>query len=278
MKVRIFFAALLLAIPVFSFASGKKVAKIVLDAGHGGTDAGAKGQISYEKNLTLAITLRLGKIISDSLKDVQLVYTRTSDIYPSLTDRNDIANRANADLFVSVHINATAPRIERHQSGTRIVKKGNKKIRVPVYTTITHKQTQTQGTMTLVLGTIRNNEKQNAIGEYGDNIMEEPGMLNENDPQTAIIMAQYLQAFATRSISVAAKVQQEFVSAGRADLGVKQQSLQVLAGCAMPGILVECGFINNPEEEAYLNAEQGQNEIAMAIYRAIKSYKMEVEK
>lgn len=261
-----------------AFANGKKVTKIVLDAGHGGKDPGARGMISTEKELTLAIVLRLGKILEDSLRDVQVVYTRTTDVYPSLEDRHEMANRAAADLFISVHINSSPGWTERVHDGYRTVGKGKRKRKVAVYRTIRHRETSTNGTQILVLGNIRNNEKQDAIGEYGEGIVEEPGLLNPNDPQTAIIIAQYSQAFLSRSVSLATKIQQEFIGQGRGDLGVKQQSLEVLAGSAMPGVLVECGFINNPQEETYLNSEKGQQDIALAIFRGIKEYKLETER
>ncbi|HRO43092.1 MAG TPA: N-acetylmuramoyl-L-alanine amidase [Flavipsychrobacter sp.] len=279
MRIKLlFFVFTIFCAPQLVSANGKKVSKIVLDAGHGGHDGGARGQISNEKTLTLAIALRVGKIIRDSLKDVQVIYTRTSDVYPTLPERHQIANKANGDLFISIHINATAGTVTRVQQGTRIVKKGKKKVKVPVYKTIRNRFTQATGTETFVLGLHRNNEKENAIGEYGDVVTDEPGLLNMNDPQTQIIIAQYSQAFLSRSVSLGSKIQQEFANQGRVDKGVKQMGLEVLAGSAMPGVLVECGFINNPDEEAYMNSEAGQHEIAMAIYRGIKAYKIEAER
>lgn len=265
-------------LPNTAHANGKKITKIVLDAGHGGQDIGARGQFSHEADLTLAVTLRLGKMIKDSLKDVQVVYTRTTDVYPTLPERHEIANRANADLFMSIHVNSTAGTTTRVQTGTRTVKKGKKRIKQPVYKTIHHRETSAAGTETYVLGLHRNSEKQKAIGEYGDNVTEEPGLLNPNDPQTAIIIAQYSQAFLSRSVSLASKVQESFATQGRGDYGVKQMGLEVLAGSAMPGVLVEIGFINNPTEEAYLNSEKGQMEVAQAIFKGIKAYKAEAER
>lgn len=259
-------------------ANGKKITKIVLDAGHGGNDIGARGQISMEKDLTLAVVMRLGKMIRDSMPGVQVIYTRTSDMYPSLTDRHEIANKANADLFLSVHVNSTADRIERVFRGYKTVKKGRRKSKQPIYETIRHHETGANGTETYVLGLHRNSQKEDAIGEYGDNIAEEPGMLNMNDPQTAIIIAQYSQAFLSRSVSLGTMIQSQFGLQGRADLGVKQKGLEVLAGSAMPGVLVEIGFINNPDEEAYLNSARGQNEVTQAIFKGIRAYKNEVEK
>lgn len=271
-------AILLIALPFTGFANGKKISKIVLDAGHGGHDIGARGQISYEKNLALAVTLRLGKILNDSIKSLQVVYTRTTDVFPTLVDRHEVANQSKADLFVSIHVNSTAGTTQRIQTGTKTVKKGKKKTKVPVYRTIHHRETSTTGTETYVLGLHRNSQKEEAIGEYGENVTEEPGLLNVNDPQTDIIIAQYSQAFLSRSVTLGSKIQDAFANQGRRNLGVKQKGLEVLAGSAMPGVLVEIGFINNPSEEAYLNSEDGQQEVAMAIYRGIKSYKMEMER
>ncbi len=270
--------ALITVIPSVSFAAGKKLSKIVLDAGHGGKDGGARGAYSSEKDLTLFIVLKLGKIINDSMKSVTPLYTRVSDTYPSLPDRHEVANQAKADLFVSVHINSTPFWTERVQTGTRTIRKRRRSVSVPVYQSIRHHTTTRSGVEVLVLGSIRNNQKEKAVGEYSDNISDEPGLLNENDPQTAIIISQYTKAFLGRSVSLGTKIQDEFTAEGRNELGVKQQSLEVLAGSYMPGVLVECGFITNPTEEEYMNSEKGQTEIAMAIFRGIRAYKSEVEK
>jgi N-acetylmuramoyl-L-alanine amidase len=268
-----------ITVPYFAIANGKKISKIVLDAGHGGSDIGAKGQYSMEKDVTLAIVLKLGKIMADSMKDVQVIYTRTTDDYPSLVDRHEIANKANADLFIAVHANSTADRITRVFEGYRTVKKGKKKVKQRVYRVIRHHEQYTsRGTETYVLGLHRNSQKEEAIGEYSENVTSDPGLLNENDPQTAIIVAQYAGAFLKRSVSLATDIEHQFAMQGRNDYGVKQKGLEVLAGSAMPGVLVEVGFINNPDEEAYLNSELGQYEIAMAIFRAIKTYKEDIEK
>jgi N-acetylmuramoyl-L-alanine amidase len=280
MKIKLFVISILITLvtlPLALFAQNK-VNRIVLDAGHGGKDPGAIGAISNEKTITLAVVLRLGKIISDSLPSVKTIYTRTTDVYPSLKERHEIANQANGDLLISVHVNSTAPRKETIRTGTRSVGKGKKKRQVPVYKTIYHRETSTSGTETYVLGLHRNSQKEKAIGEFGESIMDEPGLLDESDPTTAIIIGQYSQSFLSRSVSLAGKIQQNFAAQGRADLGVKQKGLEVLAGSAMPGVLVEIGFINNPAEERYLNSEAGINEVAMALFKAIKAYKMERER
>jgi N-acetylmuramoyl-L-alanine amidase len=263
--------------PVYA-QTGKTFKTIVLDAGHGGKDPGARGQFSNEKDITLAVVLKLGKILKDSLPQLKVVYTRSTDVFIDLKERGPIGNRASGDFFLSVHVNSTAGRRERIQTGTRTVGKGRRKRRVPVYKTIVHRETATSGTETYVLGLTRTDEKERAIGEYGENIEEEPGLLDKNDPMTAVLVAQYSQAFLGRSVNFAGKVQSNYSGIGRNDLGVKQMSLQVLANSTMPGVLTEIGFINNPEEERYLNSEEGQHQIAMCLYRAIRSYKNDIEK
>lgn len=249
----------------------------MLDAGHGGKDAGAKGQFSLEKELTLAIVKRLGKMINDSMHGVQVIYTRTVDEYPTLPERHRIANEAKGDIFISVHINSSAMKKHKELVGYRTVKKGKKKLKQPIYKITYNNTTTASGTESYVLALHRTNQKQSSIGEYGETVAEEPGLMDENDPMTAIIVAQYAQAFQERSIKLGNLIQNQFGYQGRQDHGVKQLPLEVLAGSAMPGVLVECGFINNRDEEVYMNSERGQYEIALAIYRGIKAYKYEVE-
>jgi N-acetylmuramoyl-L-alanine amidase len=278
MRAIIVLAMLLAVSPVSMFAKGKKVSKIVIDAGHGGKDFGAQGAISYEKDITLAVALKLGKLLTDSMRNMQVVYTRTEDAYPSLVERHEIANKSNADLFISIHVNSTPYTYTRTLKGYKTVKRKGKTVKQPIYTSVRHHVTKRSGVETYVMGLHRAGQQKDAIGEYGDNVSDEPGLLNENDPQTAIIVAQYAQAFLGKSVVLASKVQEQFVLGGREDLGVKQKGLEVLAGSAMPGVLIEIGFITNIEEEAYLNSEKGQFEVAVAIYRAIKGYKDDLEK
>lgn len=267
------FFLLLVSAPYLAFATGRKIKKIVIDAGHGGHDGGARGQFSNEKDLTLAVALRLGKMMADSMKDVQIIYTRTTDVFIPLAERHEIANRANADVFISIHVNSTAGTTTRIKTGTKRVKRGRKYVTVPVYRTTHNRSTAATGVETFVLGLSRNNQKSNAIGEYSENMSAETGLMNENDPQTAIIIANYTAAFLTRSVTLGSYIQEAFAAQGRVDKGVKQMSLEVLAGSAMPGVLVEIGFINNPTEEVYLNSEKGQKEVANAIFRGIRTYK-----
>jgi len=260
--------------------STKSLNKIVLDAGHGGKDAGAAAYRfgKHEKDITLDVVLKLGKILKDSMPQLKVIYTRTTDIYPELKERHKIANDANADLFISVHVNATAGTHTRVASGSHYVGKGKKRRKVTSYKTIVNRSTNASGTETYVLGLHRNSQKSKAIEDYGDNVTEEPGLLDENDPTTQIIVAQYTQAFLSRSINFADKVEQNFIQQGRKSYGVKQKGLEVLAGSAMPGALIEIGFINNAADEEYLNSDQGQTQVAMGIYKAIKAYKEDLSR
>lgn len=267
-----------LAPATYVHAHSKKISKIVVDAGHGGKDFGAQGSMSYEKDITLGVSLKLGKIIQDSMKGVQVIYTRTTDSYPSLSDRHEIANKAGADLFIAIHVNSTPFTYTRVLEGYKTVKKKKKTVKQPIYRQIRHHTTTRAGVETYVMGLHRTGQQKDAIGEYSDQVSSEPGLLDENDPQTAIIVAQYAQAFLGKSVTLGSKIQEQFAAAGRPDLGVKQKGLEVLAGSAMPGVLVEIGFITNAQEEAYLNSEKGQFEVALAIYRGIRAYKADVEK
>lgn len=278
--VFVLFISFLTIIAPFSLhAKGKKISKIVVDAGHGGKDFGAQGSFSMEKNVTLAIALKLGKMLTDSIKNLQVIYTRTTDDYPTLVQRHDIANKAGADIFIAIHANSTPYTYTRALTGYKTVKKHHKSVKQPVYKLTRHHETSRMGVETYVLGLKR-------MGQLGDEVQDEftrdsttaGGLLNDNDPQTAIIISQYTEAFLKRSVRLGSKIQEQFAAEQRPDLGVKQMSLEVLAGSAMPGVLVETGFINNPQEEAYLNSEKGQFEVALAIYRGIKAYKSEVEK
>lgn len=256
----------------------KSVAKVVLDAGHGGKDPGAIGTFSKEKDIALAITLKVRDILKQEVPQLQTILTRDGDFFVELKGRHAIANKANADLFVSIHVNSTAGTRTRVSAGTRRVKQGRKYVQVPVYKTVVNRATSVSGTETYVLGLSRTSQKEKAIGEYSETVSDEPGLLDENDPTTAIIIAQYSQAFLGRSVTLGSKVQQNFGKVGRGNFGVKQKSLEVLAGSAMPGVLIEVGFINNADEEAYLNSASGQTALAQAIADAIRDYKLEIEK
>jgi len=233
----------------------KGIRTVVIDAGHGGIDPGAVGKLGKEKDIALAIALKLGTYIEENLPDVKVVYTRKTDVYPKLIERAIIANEAEADLFISIHVNA-------------LPNKPN-----------------TQGAMTLVLGQHRADENfEVAVRENSVILLEEDYEITYDgfDPKSteSYIMFSLMQkTYFKQSIEFGDFVQDQFRErAQRNDLGVREQGLLVLAQTAMPGVLVETGFITNAEEEQYLMSTYGQEIIASAIYRGFKEYKEEIDR
>lgn len=229
--------------------NGYHLKTVVIDPGHGGKDPGSVGRKTTESKVVLAIALKLGKYIEENMKDVKVVYTRKSDEFVELHKRAEIANSNKADLFISIHAN------------------GNHNHEV-------------SGTETLVLGTIRAGEnfevakRENSVILLEDNYKEKYEGFDPNLPESYLSLSLVQDLYLKKSVNFAALVQDQFRErALRKDRSVKQQSLLVLARTAMPGVLIETGFITNPEEEKYLMSEQGQEYLASAIYRAFRDYK-----
>jgi N-acetylmuramoyl-L-alanine amidase len=222
---------------------------VVIDPGHGGRDPGAVGRKLREKDIALAISLKLGEYIKESLPDVKVVYTRTTDEFVELWRRAQIANESQADLFISIHCNSA-----RNPSAT--------------------------GTETFVMGLHRSQanlevaRKENASILFEEDYMDTYEGFDPHSPEANIIFTLYQNAYLDQSLSVASMVQGQFRDrARRIDRGVKQAGFLVLYQITMPGILVEAGFLSNPREEEYLASETGQAHIASAIFRAFREYK-----
>lgn len=237
-----------------SFCQGYKIKTIVIDAGHGGRKPGASGSFSKEKDISLKVALKLGNKLKEDLPDIKIIYTRTKDVDVDLYRRAEIANQANADLFISVHCNSMPP--------------GNKGIK---------------GVETLVAGSHRLKEQDAAIRENADiklekNYKSKYDGYDPNNPTTFIILSLLKNAFRDKSIKFAKLVQNSYINRDdRLSRGVKEQGVLVLQRCGMPAVLTEVGFISNKEEEKYINSEKGQNEIAESILAAIKTYKKNIE-
>ncbi len=253
LKLTFVISAVLLFQIISAQNKNDKVKIIVIDAGHGGKDPGALGKKSKEKNITLAIALKLGKYIEENLPDVKVIYTRKTDKFIELFERSEIANRNNADLFISIHVNAS-------------------------------KNKQVTGTSTFVMGLNKADKqldvvkRENSVILIEDNYQTKYDGFDPNSPESDIIFSLYQNAYLEKSIRLAELVQEEFKDkAKRTDRDVRQAGLVVLWNCSMPGILIETGFITNPTEESFLNTENGQAIIASAIYRAVKKYKYETE-
>ena len=237
----------------FLFTSGyaaDRVFTVVIDAGHGGKDPGAVGSLIQEKAINLAVALKLGELITANHKDVNVVYTRKTDVFIELAERADIANRNKADLFISIHTNS----LDKRRSNIK-------------------------GAETYTLGLAKTEEnlevaiRENAVILDEDNYQQRYGGFDPNSTES-YIMFEFMQNInMEHSVVLASEIQQAFASAKRTNRGVRQAGFMVLWLTSMPGILVELGFLSNKDEEKYLKSAEGQNQLAKSIYIAFKSYK-----
>lgn len=264
----------------------KPIRTIVIDAGHGGHDVGAKGKYSYEKDVALDVALKLGKIIEDAMPDVKVVYTRKTDRFDDVHKKAAIANEAQGDLFISIHCNAAASlsKVTGYKYVTARNSKGKKYSRkVPIYKRVPN---PAKGTETYIWATGKNNAKAESLRNSSvivldANSEETQQLMDTNDPETIIMLNTLRNVFFDQSLRLSTLVEDEFTKVGRISRGARQRNekgILVLHATAMPSVLVELGFISNPEEEDYLNSANGQNEMAQCIYRAVKRYKDELEK
>ncbi len=302
------FAALqLLILKDLSAQAPKLIKTIVVDAGHGGTkDPGAIGQYenslrSQEKNVTLAIALKLVAELKKQMPGVNVVPTRTTDIYQSPTEKARIANENKGDLFLCIHADSGPLKQGKRQVGTRTVtrykisyvKKKKKKVKVrtpyeveePVYEYFKMPLTRS-GTSVWIFAAHKTSDKLKAIMGGDENFEIEASdvdsienTLDFNTPEGRTIAAIYAKRYQERSDRLATLVNDEVEQTGRQSLGVsqRQKGIWVLQATNMPAILIETGFINNPDDERYINSESGQQELAEAITKAVQRYKKQVE-
>jgi N-acetylmuramoyl-L-alanine amidase len=303
-----FFAALHLLIFSSAFAQvPKKIKTIIVDAGHGGTDVGASGQYensmrSKEKDVTLAISLKLVTELRKQFPEINIVPTRTTDIYHSVTEKAKIANDNKGDLFLCIHADSGPLKTGKRQVGTReetrykitYTGKGKRKkkistpysVTVPVYEYFKIPLTR-KGTSVWILAPHKAASKTSAIQKEFDevdfeNVNADTSFkpLKTTSPEFKTLANIYAKRYFERSDRLATMVNDEIAETGREALGVfqRQVGIYVLQATNMPAILVETGFINTPEDERYINSPQGQQEIAEAITAAVKTYKEQVEK
>ncbi|MFM6926408.1 MAG: N-acetylmuramoyl-L-alanine amidase [Ferruginibacter sp.] len=302
----LFAACNLLIIKEITAQTPKQIKTIVVDAGHGGTDVGASGQYenslrSKEKDVTLAIALKLVDELKKQLPGVNVVPTRTTDIYQTPTEKARLANEFKGDLFLCIHADSGPLKTGRRQVGTRMVTrykiittgKGKKKkkhkeayeVEEPVYEYFKMPLTRS-GTSVWIFAAHKTSDKLKAIMGGDENFEIEAGGMDSVDngfdfssPQGKIIAAIYAKRYQERSDRLASFVNDEIENTGRPALGVnqRQKGIWVLQATNMPAILVETGFINTPEDEQYINSEKGQQELAEAITKAVKRYKAQVE-
>jgi len=273
---------------LFSFTEKKQkaVRTIIVDAGHGGRDVGARGQFSYEKDICLGVALKLGQQIAKEVPDVKLWYTRNADTYPELHSRANLANQNKGDLFISIHVKAAPPVQHKEFAGNKTVVsyvgKGKKKKKVtkqvPQYRYYTTPN-PAKGTETYIWGAHKNEDKEVAMRENAPMLAEENfskkyGDIDPNSPEFIALSLLKTKQFFKRSATLAGMVEEQFSKVGRISRGQRQRQvgIWVLQATAMPSILVETGYITNREEEDYLNSASGQQEIAFCITDALKNY------
>ena len=244
---------LIFLLPLSALAQkGEKIQTVVIDAGHGGKDSGALGRLTTEKALNLAVALKFGNYIKENLPDVNVIYTRSTDKFVELSERAAIANRNNADVFISIHCNSTETANSAY------------------------------GAETFVMGESKNEKnlavakKENAAILLEDNT-DAYDNFDPNSTEAYILFSLTQSLYQSQSLNLADKVQSQFASKGRNDRGVQQAGFLVLWKTAMPSILVELGFINHAKEEQFLNSEKGQTQMALSLYRAFEEYKREFE-
>ncbi len=262
----------------------KGVRTVVIDAGHGGKDPGCNGVSCKEKDVALAIALKLGKLIEENCKDVKVIYTRKIDVFVELEDRAEIANKNKADLFISIHCNAAGKPImikDKKTGKLRAKTFKNSKGKLVVMETT---NPEPYGSETYVMG-LKNEEgkmkvaqRENSVILMEDNYQSKYQGFDPNSAESYIIMSNYTSAYVIQSAGLALKIQDEYAKkAGRIDKGVHRQSIWVLWRTAMPSVLTEVGYLTNPIEEKFLGSDKGQVYMAAAIFRAFRKYKDDVE-
>ena len=234
---------------ISSLTFGQAKFKVALDAGHGDHDFGAVYHGHIEKNIALAVVLKVGKILEKN-SGIEVIYTRKNDVFVDLIERANIANRADANIFVSIHCNA-------------------------------NKNTEASGCETYVMGMSKNASNLEAARKENKVVLLEKDYeqkykgFDPKSPETLIGLTMMQEEFLDNSIALAGTIQREFIDIGKKSRGVKQAPFMVLHKAYMPRVLIEMGFISNPKEGAILDSEEGQNEIAQSIANAIIAYKKE---
>lgn len=244
---------IVLFVAIMPFVSLADVEKrnftLVIDAGHGGHDAGAVGAYSKEKDINLKVALAFGRLVENNCSDVKVVYTRKTDVFIPLQRRADIANNNKADLFVSVHTNALP-------AGR-----------------------QAYGSETYTLGMARANanlavaKRENSVITLESDYKSTYQGFDPNKAESYVIFEFMQDKFMKQSVDLATCIQRQYASAGRPNKGVHQAGFLVLRNTSMPSVLTELGFITTPSEEAYLNSQQGVTELSRSIYNGFLAYR-----
>ena len=236
--------------------TNSKIRTIVIDPGHGGKDSGTMGTKRfkiYEKHVALAVSLKLGGYIKNAFPNVDVIYTRDSDVFLELNERTELANNANADLFISIHCDGfTNPT----PSGASVFVMGMSKLKANMDIAI----------------------RENSAIYMEDNYQQKYEGFDPKSAESYIVFSLMQNTHLNQSLKIAEEVEKEFsTKANRKSRGVKQAPFYVISRTNMPSILIECGFLTNFKEEEYLHSEIGQEYIAPAIFRGFKTYKENFE-
>ena len=249
-----------------SAPANAKIRVVCIDAGHGGKDPGCHGDSTNEKDVCLAIALKLGAYIEKYYPDVKVVYTRKTDVFVELNERAAIANRNNADIFICIHCNSACVR----------KKQSNGKYKDVCNETADGSETYVMG-LHKTEGNLDVAKRENESATLEDDYQNKYNMGLSGD-EAAIILSAYQNLYMEQSTLFAQYCQDEFhTRAGRDDNGVKQAGFLVLWKTAMPSVLIETGFLTSPAEERFLRGEKGQTHMAASIFRAFRKWKDNVE-
>lgn len=229
-----------------------RIKLLVIDAGHGGQDVGCHYGGKFEKDVTLAVSQLLAKQIHDSFPEVKVMMTRKDDVFVELHERAELANRNNADLFISVHVNASP---SANAYGTETYAMG------------LHK---TEGNLSVA-------KRENASILMESNYQANYSGFDPNSPEGHIIFSLYQNQFLNQSLDLAGRVEKQFSLSQRTSRGVKQAGFLVLWKTAMPSILVETGYLSHARERAYLTSKEGQETVAANIFHAFCEYHLGVK-
>ena len=250
-RIRLFLLVMVAVLCFTSNASAKFV--LVIDAGHGGRDAGAVGKVAKEKNINLNVALSFGRMVENNCPDVKVVYTRKTDVFIPLYERARIANRNNADLFVSIHTNA--------------VPRGRRVMGMETYTLGMHRAADNLDVA----------KRENSVILIESDYERHYEGFDPNSSESYIIFELMQGKNMSQSVEMARLVQKHACAqTSRRNMGVKQAGFLVLRETSMPGCLIELGFISTPEEERYLNSKAGVDAYARGIYQAFVNYKRQL--
>ena len=255
--MRRIFCILLLVLTVVAASAADKRFTLVVDAGHGGHDTGAPGATSYEKNLTLRMALAFGQLVERNCPDVRVIYTRKTDVYLTLKERADIANRNKADLFISIHINSV--------DGGKLVRG---------FQTYTLGRSQRNGNTVGIQQNLEVAKRENSVIFLEKDYKQTYQGFDANSPESNIMFEFIQDNNRERSVELAKILMRTVCQAtGRSNMGSHQDNLAVLRLTSMPACLLELGFISTPDEEVFLNSKEAPDLYARGIYNAFVEYK-----